>query len=253
LLSVRNLATEKRLADCSFDLHPGEIVGVAALQGMGQSELFNALFGAIPAIRGTVTFDGRSAMFGTPRQALNAGLAFVPEERKTEGLFLELSGRENIAMPVIDRMTRFGLIDSDREARIVNAIMGKVQVDSRALYTRAAAFSGGNQQKMVLAKWLLTKPRVLLLFDPCRGVDVGTKHEIYLLINEFAETGGAVLLNTSETPELVNLCHRIVVLYDGRLTEIESGPDSEISEKAVMTATLGVAAPASAKTMEHSA
>lgn len=248
LLSVRNLATERRLVDCSFDLYPGEIVGVAALQGMGQSELFNALFGAIATKRGTITYDGKSTLFGTPQQAINAGLALVPEERKTEGLFLELTGRENIAMPVVDRLTRFCLIDGDREARIVNAIMGKVQVDSRALYTRAAAFSGGNQQKMVLAKWLLTKPRALLLFDPCRGVDVGTKHEIYMLINEFAEAGGAVLLYSSETPELVNLSHRIVVLYEGRLTQIASGPGNVISEKAVMTATLGAL---TAKTVEH--
>jgi ribose transport system ATP-binding protein len=239
VLSVRNLATEQRLAKCSFDLHPGEILGVAGLQGMGQSELFSALFGATPTTGGSIEMEGLPVLFGSPRQAINAGVALVPEDRKTEGLFLELSGRENMAMPNLGAMTRWGMIDSDTESRSVAAAMQTVQVDGRALDLRAGAFSGGNQQKMVLAKWLLRPPRILLLFDPCRGVDVGTKHEIYILITKFASEGGAVLFYSSETPELVNLCHRVIVLYGGQVAEVLPSAGETISETSIMRATLG--------------
>jgi ribose transport system ATP-binding protein len=239
VLSARDLATEQRLAKCSFDLHPGEILGVAGLQGMGQSELFNALFGATPTTGGSIELDGQPILFGSPRQAINAGVALVPEDRKTEGLFLELSGRENMAMPNLGSMTRWGMIDGDTENRSVAAVMQTVRVDGRALYVRAGAFSGGNQQKMVLAKWLVRPPKILLLFDPCRGVDVGTKHEIYILITKFASEGGAVLFYSSETPELVNLCHRVIVLYDGRVVEVLPSAGEDISEKSIMRATLG--------------
>jgi ribose transport system ATP-binding protein len=239
VLSVRNLATEQRLAKCSFDLHPGEILGVAGLQGMGQSELFSALFGATPTTSGSIEMEGQPVLFGSPRQAINAGVALVPEDRKTEGLFLELSGRENMAMPNLGSMTRWGMIDSDTENRSVAAVMQIVQVDGRALDLRAGAFSGGNQQKMVLAKWLVRPPKILLLFDPCRGVDVGTKHEIYILITKFASEGGAVLFYSSETPELVNLCHRVIVLYGGQVAEVLPSAGEAISETSIMRATLG--------------
>jgi len=239
VLSVRDLATEQRLTKCSFDLHPGEILGVAGLQGMGQSELFSALFGATPTTGGSIEMEGEPVLFGSPRQAINAGVALVPEDRKTEGLFLELSGRENMAMPNLGHMTRWGMIEGDTENRSVAAVMQIVQVDDRALYLRAGAFSGGNQQKMVLAKWLVRPPKILLLFDPCRGVDVGTKHEIYVLITKFAAEGGAVLFYSSETPELVNLCHRVIVLYGGQVADVLPSTGEDISEKSIMRATLG--------------
>jgi ribose transport system ATP-binding protein len=239
VLSVRDLASEQRLAKCSFDLHPGEILGVAGLQGMGQAELFNALFGAAPITSGAIEMEDQSILFGSPRQAINAGVALVPEDRKTEGLFLELTGRENVSMPNLGGMTRWGMIDSDTENRGVAAAMRTVQVDVRALYTRVASFSGGNQQKLVLAKWLVRPPKILLLFDPCRGVDVGTKHEIYILIAKFASEGGAVLFYSSETPELVNLCHRVIVLYGGQVAEVLPSRSEDVSEKSIMRAALG--------------
>ncbi|WP_281405794.1 sugar ABC transporter ATP-binding protein [Mesorhizobium sp. B3-1-6] len=239
LLSVKGMATERRLSDCSFDLNPGEIVGIAGLQGMGQAELFMGLYGATPITRGEIRIDGELTYYASPRQAINQGIALVPEERKTEGLFLELSGQDNVAASSLDRMTRFGFIDSRREIHDVATAMDTVQVDKRALYTRAGAFSGGNQQKMVLAKALLMQPRILLLFDPCRGVDVGTKHEIYLLIKAFAEGGGAALLYSSETPELVNLCNLVVVLYGGRVAEILDDSGGKMTEKTIMRAALG--------------
>jgi ribose transport system ATP-binding protein len=239
LLSVRALATERRLADCSFDLRRGEILGVAGLQGMGQNELFMALAGAMPIAGGAVEIEGRPTFYASPRQAIDRGIALVPEERKTAGLFLDLSGQDNIAAPVLKQMTKLGFIDRRKEVAEVAQMMDVVQIDKRALYTSAGSFSGGNQQKMVLAKALLTHPRILLLFDPCRGVDVGTKHEIYMLMNAFAEQGGSVLLYSSETPELVNLCNRVIVLYGGRVVETIGDNGSELSETTIMRAALG--------------
>ncbi|WP_348602100.1 sugar ABC transporter ATP-binding protein [Phyllobacterium sp. SB3] len=239
LLALKSVTTEQRLADCSFELRRGEILGVAGLQGMGQNELFMALAGATPIVGGTVEVEGKATLYASPRQAIDLGIAFVPEERKTAGLFLGLSGQDNIAASVLKKMTKLGFIDRRKEAAEVAEMMDVVQIDKRALYTSTGSFSGGNQQKMVLAKALLTRPRILLLFDPCRGVDVGTKHEIYMLMNAFTEQGGSVLLYSSETPELVNLCNRVIVLYGGRVVEIVSDDRGELSETMIMRAALG--------------
>jgi ribose transport system ATP-binding protein len=245
VLSVADLAAG-RLASASFDLHPGEILGVAGLQGMGQLELFLALFGDIPRAAGSIRVDGRPVALRSPAEAVRSkiGIALVPEDRKTEGLFLKLDGRRNTTLPVIHRFTRFGLIDRVREQRAVTGALRRVQVDERALYARAGAFSGGNQQKIVLAKWILAGSRVLLLFDPTRGVDVGTKHEIYVLINDYARAGGAVLLYSTEIAEVINLSHRVLVIYGGRIVREIDGAREEISESAIMHAALGHAAEA---------
>ncbi len=240
-LRVEGLSARTRLAGCSFDLRPGEILGVAALQGMGQKELFDLLFGVEPPSAGTVSLNGVPVRLGSPRQAINSGIALVPEERKTEGLFLQLSGLENMVAPILGRISRFGLLSRRRKTMAVAKMMKQVQLADRAVHTRAGAFSGGNQQKIVIGKWLLTDPNLLLLFDPCRGVDVGTKHEIYRMVNEFAAAGGSVLLYSSETPEVCQMCHRVLVLYGGRVAEVLSaqGPQDEISEKEIMRFMLG--------------
>ncbi len=240
VLSVAELSAG-RLRGASFDLHPGEILGVAGLQGMGQLELFLALFGDIPRTGGDVRVDGRPVALRAPSDAVRSkvGIALVPEDRKTEGLFLKLDGRRNTTLPVIHRFTKAGLIERVREQRAVAGALKRVQVDDRALYTRAGAFSGGNQQKIVLAKWILAGSRVLLLFDPTRGVDVGTKHEIYVLINDYARAGGAVLLYSTEIAEVINLSHRVLVIYGGRVVRELDDARGEISENAIMQAALG--------------
>jgi ribose transport system ATP-binding protein len=245
VLSVAGLSAG-RLRDASFELRPGEIVGVAGLQGMGQLELFLALFGDIPATAGSIRVDGRRVALHAPSDAVAAGIGFalVPEDRKTEGLFLKLDGSGNTSLPVVGRFSRAGLIDRTSEQAAVAGALKRVQVDERALYTRAGAFSGGNQQKLVLAKWILAGSRVLLLFDPTRGVDVGTKHEIYVLINDYARAGGAVLLHSTEVEEVINLSHRVLVMYGGRVVREIGGAGGEISENAIMHAALG-GAPAS--------
>jgi ribose transport system ATP-binding protein len=161
----------------------------------------------------------------------------LPEDRKNEGLLLKLSGRANVSLPVLDRFSRFGWIDAKHELRAVDQVLAQVNVHPRALYRPCASFSGGNQQKIALAKWLLAENRVLLMYDPTRGVDVGTKREIYLFMRSFVERGGSILFYSTEVSELVGLCDRVLVLYRGRVARELNA--SAISEEAIIRAALG--------------
>lgn len=239
-LSVKNLRSGSRLHDVSFDVHPGECLGVVALQGMGQLELFKSLFGLAPMTAGTLAVDGREVTVRSPQDAISAGvgLSLVPEERKTEGLALNLSGRSNVSLPTIERFARWGKVDRRKEELAVAGALRRVSGNMRALYEPASAFSGGNQQKLVIAKWLLADSRVLLLFDPTRGVDVGAKLEIYQVMHDYLASGGAVLLHSTEIPEVANLCDRILVMYAGRVVAELDGRST--SEHAITTAMLGV-------------
>jgi len=238
-MRVENLKTDGRLEEVSLTLKRGEILGIAGLQGMGQLDLFLACFGAAEVTRGQLYIDEKPVVIASPVDAVDAriGISLVPEDRKTEALFLKLSGTHNASLPVIDRFTRFGLIDKAGEQDAVRRVFRRVQVDERALWTRAGAFSGGNQQKIAVAKWLLAESRVLLLFDPTRGVDVGTKQELYRLMRAYAEAGGAILFYSTEIPELVHLADRVLVLYKGRVVEEVSGERQ--SEEAIVQAALG--------------
>jgi ribose transport system ATP-binding protein len=241
VLSGRGLATDGGLSDASLDLYPGEIVGVAGLQGMGQQELFRALFGAAVLTQGQIEVDGQEVALTSPRDAIDprVGIGLVPEERKTEGLFLRLDGRRNVSIPVIRRFMHLGIIDSTAESAAVSDVLARVQVAPRALYTRLSRFSGGNQQKVAIAKWLMTSGRILLMLDPTRGVDVGTKHEIYLIMRDFAAAGGAILFFSTEIEELVNLSHRVLVMYKGRIVSHLDGTTLPITESSIMHAALG--------------
>ena len=238
-LAARGLATGGRLAEASFALHAGEILGIGGLQGMGQQELFNALFGMAPLRTGVIEVDGQPVTLASPIDATHpaVGISLLPEDRKTEGLFLKLSGRENVSLPVVDRFARGGLIDLPAETLAVDRVLARMGVHPRAHYKPCSSFSGGNQQKIAIAKWLLAGSRIWLMFDPTRGVDVGTKHEIYVLMRDFARTGGAVLFYSTDAPELVNLCDRVLVMYRGRMVDELVG--EAISEEAIMRAALG--------------
>ena len=161
----------------------------------------------------------------------------VPEDRKTEALFLRLTGSANASIPIIDRFATAGWIDRKAEAAAVDEVLNDLQVHPRALYKTAASFSGGNQQKIAIAKWLLARSQVLLTFDPTRGVDIGTKHEIYVLIRALAKGGAAILYYTTEIPELVSICDRVLVMYRGRMVKELIG--DEITEQAIMGYALG--------------
>jgi len=245
VFGVRGLKAGKKLDDVSFDLHEGEILGVAGLQGMGQLDLFLAGFGMREIDSGHIVVDGNRVHFSSPADAMrpNMAIGLVPEDRKTEGLFLRLSGRQNASLPVVDRFTRFGLISEKKEEREVQAAFDKVNVDRRAMWTPAKAFSGGNQQKIAISKWIVAQSRILLLFDPTRGIDVGTKHELYVMMRNYAASGGAILLHSTEIAELVHQCDRVLVLYNGKLVAELAG--DKVTENAIMTPALGhVARPA---------
>lgn len=239
VLVGQHLTSGHRLNDVSFVLRKGECLGVVALQGMGQLELFYGLFGLEPFDRGRIEVGDQPVAIGSPLDAVRAeiGLSLVPEERKTEGLALELSGRINISLPTINRFACWGWIDQERERAAVARVLEQVKGNPRAMVEPASAFSGGNQQKLVIAKWLLSESRAMLLFDPTRGVDVGAKHEIYEMMDEYTRSGGAILLHSTEIPEVVNLCHRVIVLYEGRVVAEFQGTD--LLEESVTTAMLG--------------
>ncbi|MBA8880948.1 sugar ABC transporter ATP-binding protein [Phyllobacterium myrsinacearum] len=239
VLGARRLRAGAKLHDVSFDLRRGEILGIAGLQGMGQLDLFLACFGMTEVKDGDILVDGRKVRFSSPSDALepNIAIGLVPEDRKTEGLFLKLNGTLNASLPVIDRFSRFGLIRRKLEEEAVRAAFSTVEIDKRALWTRAGAFSGGNQQKIAIAKWLVAQSRILLLFDPTRGIDVGTKHELYLMMRNYTAAGGSILLHSTEVPELVHLCDRVLVLYEGRSAAFLSR--DQLTEAAIMRPALG--------------
>lgn len=241
LLSARGLTIGDKLRDLDLDIRRGEVVGVAALQGMGQAALYRGLFGLEPASKGTLAIEGREVEFASPRDAIRSGIgiSYLPEDRKTEGLLLPMNGVENVSLPLLYRFARFGWLNKRRESQAVRSVLDQVNVDPRALYTRCSAFSGGNQQKIVLAKWLLTQSQLMLMFDPTRGIDVGTKLEIFELMHRFAEDGGGVLFHSTDTAELVNVAHRVIVLYRGRVIRELVG--DAITEQALLEAELGQA------------
>jgi ribose transport system ATP-binding protein len=208
---------------------------------MGQLDLFLACFGMADLTGGSLRVDGKPIVITSPVDAVraNIGISLVPEDRKTEALSLKLSGKHNASLPVIDRFTNRLLIDGARETEAVERVFDRVDVDRRALWTNVGAFSGGNQQKIAIAKWLLAESRMMLLFDPTRGIDVGTKNELYRLIRAYADAGGAVLLYSTEIPELVHLSDRVLVFYRGRVAAAILG--ERLTEEEILRAALGTA------------
>ncbi|UJQ94850.1 sugar ABC transporter ATP-binding protein [Mariluticola halotolerans] len=237
LIQAEGITAGRKVRDISMSLNPGEIVGVACLQGMGQVDFFNALFGVEQLSAGRLLINGEQAHFGSPANAIEAGLALVPEDRKIQGLALNRSGVENATLPIVEDFSSFGILQAKQEQNAADQVFASVNLHPRALYQTPSEFSGGNQQKIVLAKWLMTQCRSLLVFDPTRGVDIGTKHEIYALLRGFAETGGGVLFHSTEVPELIGLCDRILVIYDGRV--VADVPHSEATEEGIGALMMG--------------
>ena len=221
----------------SFELQRGEILGVAALEGQGQRELFRMLGGAMPIEGGSVAVDGQTVHLGSPLLASRAGIGFVPEERKTEGIFLGLTTASNISLPILGRLLRFGLIDRARERTEVAGTARTVDLAARYLGMRISALSGGNQQKALIARVLLSGARNLVLFDPTRGVDVGTKEVIYDVVRDFAAHGGSVLIYSTELSELVLLSDRCLALYRGHIAGVVPGAD--LSEERLVSLATG--------------
>ena len=206
------------LSGVSFELRPGEILGLAGLMGAGRTELVESLFGLGPGgCRGTIALSGMPYLPRGPEHAVARGLALVPEDRRRNGLWLEKTIRENLSGACLGRLARLGLIDSDAESRLADDSIRSLGIKAPHSEVAAGQLSGGNQQKVVLAKWLAAEPRVLFLDDPTRGVDVGAKSEIYRLIGSLAAHGLALVLISSELDEILRLSHRILILRGGRL------------------------------------
>jgi ribose transport system ATP-binding protein len=216
LLRVERLSGN-RFEDVSFSLHAGEVVGLAGLVGAGRSDLAAALFGVEPATSGRIVVRGREERIAAPSDAIRLEIGLVPEDRKRQGLVQSESGRRNTSLPVLDRLSRFGWLDQSEERRVVNEYFQMLRVRTPDVDAPVAGLSGGNQQKVVLARWLAARSKILILDEPTRGVDVGAKAEIHALIADLARQGAGVLLISSELPELLSLSTRILVLRAGRL------------------------------------
>lgn len=218
VLRVRGLQSPGKFADVSFDVNAGEIVGFAGLVGAGRTEVAAAIFGLDRAASGTIEVAGAPLCIGSVRAAMRAGIGLVPEDRKRQGLVLGVGVRPNISMATLDRLRRLGmLLDRRREARVARQFIDRLDVRTPALDTPVAGLSGGNQQKVLLAKWLARGGRVLIVDEPTRGVDVGAKAAIHALIDDLARSGTAVILISSDLPEVLNLSTRTLVMRAGRI------------------------------------
>jgi ribose transport system ATP-binding protein len=225
VLEVEGLARVGALAPTSLSVRSGEIVGVAGLMGSGRTELARAIFGADAADAGTVRIAGRELSRHAPAASIAAGVGFLTEDRKQQGLVLQCTVAQNITLTILDDLLRFGLLDLARERDRAGALVERLRIRAASLDQRVVDLSGGNQQKVVLARWLAARCRVLLFDEPTRGIDVGAKAEIYELIGELVERGVAVVLISSEMPELVGLADRVAVMHEGAVQGILEGAD----------------------------
>ena len=239
-LSVRRLTREGVFTDVSFDVRRGEIVGLAGLVGAGRTEVARAVFGVDRWDAGGVEVDGRALTNGAPSTAMAAGLALVPEDRRAQGLVMDMSIERNIGLTGLRTTVRAGLMDRGAERSRSLDWAVRLQVKYARIADTVSTLSGGNQQKVVLAKWLATEPQVLIVDEPSRGIDVGTMAEVHRLLSELAADGVAVLMISSDLPEILGMADRVLVMHEGRLTaEI---PRSEATEESVMAAATGRAA-----------
>jgi ribose transport system ATP-binding protein len=239
LFEVRHLSWEDRLRDISLTVHKGEIVGLSGLEGQGQGDLLFALFGVYAGVSGDVSIDGRPARLAGPEAAMASGLAMVPEDRKTQGLILRLSVAENMTLPTLAEVSRHGVISPTAVDAATNTMRDSLSIRMAGPDIPVRFLSGGNQQKVAIAKWLLTDARVYLLYDPTRGIDVGAKQEIYELMRRLASEGHGILFFSTDLAEIVGLCDRALVMYEGAIARELRGP--ALTEANLVSAAVGMA------------
>ena len=232
-LVVKGLSRGRAVRDVSFTVRAGEILALAGLVGAGRTETLRLLFGADRRDSGEVVLDGRRLDIRSPRDAIAAGMGLLTEDRKLQGLVLGQSIRENFALPNLAALSRLGMVDGRREREAFGRHVDRLRIKVPDQEQRARNLSGGNQQKVVLAKWLERDCEVLFFDEPTRGIDVGARHEIYLLMNDLAARGKAIVMVSSELPEVLGMADRILVMHDGRITgEIDNGP--HVTQEQVM-------------------
>jgi ribose transport system ATP-binding protein len=217
VLSVRHLTTPGRIEDVSFDLYPGEIYGIAGLVGSGRTSLLRAICGADRYASGSIALAGTALHVRGPHDAIDAGLALVTEDRKAQGLVLGMSIRENVTLPHLADFARYGVVERSKESAAVATMAAELRIRARSIEQPVRSLSGGNQQKVVLAKWLLERATVICFDEPTRGIDVGAKAEIYELMVELAKAGTGIIMVSSELPEVLGMSMRIGVMRGGRI------------------------------------
>jgi rhamnose transport system ATP-binding protein len=240
ILEVRNLTRVGVFRDVSFTLKRGEILGFAGLVGAGRTEVARVLFGIDHANSGTILLDGRQVSIRSSQDAMRYGIAYVPEDRHQHGLVMDFSIASNVTLPILDQISRLGIINQREEQRIAGSYAERLRVRSSGLEQIAAALSGGNQQKVVLSKWLATKPQILILDEPTRGIDIGTKAEVHRIISDLAQQGLAIILISSELPEVLAMSDRVLVMHEGHVTAVFERAEAD-QEKVMFAATGKVA------------
>ncbi len=241
VLECRGLGWTNRLRDVSFSLRAGEVVGLGGLDGQGQRDLLLALFGVLRGCTGEVLVDGKRVSIASPQaaRAASIGMALIPEDRKVEGLLLPMSVRDNLSFAALDRLSKWGVVDMAAEQAANDGMLKLLAIKTAGLDIPVGALSGGNQQKVAIAKWLMREPRIILLNDPTRGIDVGTKQEIYQLLRRLAERGASILFYSTDYDELIGCCDRVLVFYDGSVKRELAG--DEITEHALVASALNIA------------
>jgi ABC-type sugar transport system ATPase subunit len=217
ILEVSHLGYRDVVHDISLKLHAGEILGIAGLVGAGRTELALTIFGITPATAGEIRIDGKPVIIKSPGEARGHGIAYIPEDRGLQGLIRAQTVRENVSLAIIDRIARLLVVDRGKEASLAKDAIARFGIRTRGPEQRVRQLSGGNQQKVVLAKWVATEPRVLIMDEPTRGIDVGAKAEIHALMSRLAGQGLAVLMISSELPEVLGMSDRVLVMRGGRI------------------------------------
>jgi rhamnose transport system ATP-binding protein len=239
VLQVEGLSRTGLFQDISFELRQGEILGLAGLVGAGRTDLARAIFGVEPASRGVIKIDGQGVRITSPQQAMRLGLAYVPEDRQHHGLVLPMPISHNITLPILSQFANKGWLNSAGEQQTAQRAASQLEVRAAGLWQKVRELSGGNQQKVVLAKWLATRPRILILDEPTRGIDVGTKAAVHGLMSDLAAQGMAILMISSELPEILGMSDRILVMREGRMTGHFSRAEAT-QEKIMLAATTAV-------------
>jgi ribose transport system ATP-binding protein len=243
VLRVEELTQEGQLYDINLTAYAGEVLGIAGLVGAGRTELVRAIFGADPIDKGTIYLDGKPIHIRSPRDAIRHGIGLLTEDRKQQGLVLKMTMRENTTMAVLKRLTRSLLTSNRKETELVQRFIDELRIKTSGQNQLVMNLSGGNQQKVVLSKWLAIEPRVLIFDEPTRGIDVGAKVEIYRLMNQLARQGVAILMVSSELPEILGMSDRIAVIAQGRIVTIMDRAEAtqeEILEYAAGVGTNGI-------------
>jgi ABC-type sugar transport system ATPase subunit len=239
LLKVSNLSSPGKFRDVNFDVSAGEIVGFAGLVGAGRSEVAKAIFGLDSRASGRVEAFGAALPLGDVKLAMRRGIALVPEDRKRQGLVLMMGGRQNFSLSMLERFRKFGVLLKQKERQSAAIYFDKLRVKTPSLDAPVAGMSGGNQQKVALAKWLGRGARLLIIDEPTRGVDIGAKTAIHTIIDELAREGVAIFLISSELPELLNLSTRVLVMREGRL--VAEIPRKDLTQERILRSMAGVA------------